>query len=143
MRKKGILHFLRTKPYRLFTKHLTGMFVFILSAPSKQQKRDVCQHLRYWPFVKAFLPIDDTHMKVLVFVGNGITDNQWDFYVARSLELMNLCVRQHQSLFMMAQSNSIIPSRWFHSNTFLRPDDLLKPFCDFIDELNFSPSSEN
>lgn len=117
------------------TKRHSGMVFFLLTAPTAEMLREACEHLRYWPYVKAFKPIDNTHMKVLVFVGKGITDEKWDYYVTRSCELMNQCVRQYQALFVMSCSWSALWLRQYHHNGFLRPNDLLKPFCDFIDEV--------
>ena len=136
MRKKGILQFLRAKSLRQISKRKSGMVAFVLSAPSAQQLNETREHLRYWPYVKAFRPVDETHMKVLVLVGRGITEANWDFYVTRSCELMNQCVSQEQALFIMANNTSVSFFHKYHQNGFLRPDDLLKPFCDFIDEMN-------
>ena len=117
-------------------KRQSGMMVFVLSAPTTQKLKDAREHLRYWPYVKAFWPVDETHMKVLVFVGRGIPETRWNYYVTRSCELMNQCVRQYQALFVTTNECPAWGLRQFHRNGFLRPDDLLKPFCDFIDEMN-------
>ena len=138
MRQKSILLKIRVKSLQLSSKRYSGMVFFSLTAPSAEKLKDVREHLRYWPYVKAFKPVDATHMKVLVFIGKGITDEKWDYYVSRSCELMNQCVRQYQALFVKRNG---YPALWlcqYHHNGFLRPDDLLKPFCDFIDELNLS-----
>ena len=78
--------------------------------------------------------MDETRMKVLVFVGRGISETQWNYYSTRSCELMNLCVRQHQAWFVPTNECPAFCLHQYHRNGFLRPDDLLKPFCDFIDE---------
>ncbi len=135
MRKKSILQFLIANPFRLVSRRHCGMVVFNLSAPTPQQLKDAREHLRYWPYVKAFRLVDETHMKVIVFIGRGIPDTRWGYYVKRSCDLMNQCVRQYQALFVMTNENEVPIIQQYHSNTFLRPDDLLKPFCDFIDEL--------
>lgn len=136
MRKDGILQILRAYLFRSDTKRQSGLVVFSLSAPYAYQLRDVREHLRYWPFIKAFKPMDETHMKVLVYVGKGITEEKWDYYLKRSCELMNQCVRQHQAIFVENRSYSSHSFMQYHHNGFLRPDDLLKPFSDFIDEIN-------
>lgn len=79
--------------------------------------------------------MNETHMKVLVDVGKGITEEKWDYYLEHSCELMNLCVRQHQALFIVANQESSHLFKRYHKNGFLRPDDLLIPFCNFIDEI--------
>ena len=112
------------------------MVVLVLSAPTVQQLKDAREHLRYWPYVKAFRPMDETHMKVLVFVGRGIPETKWNYYVTRSCELMNQCVRQYQALFVTTNDCPTFRLYQYHCKGFLRPDDLLKPFCDFIDEMN-------
>ena len=111
------------------------MMLFLLTAPTAEMLREAREHLRYWPYVKAYKPVDETHMNVLVFVGKGITDERWDYYVARSCELMNQCLRQYQAYFVMISDSPLLWLHRYHSNGFLRPNDLLKPFCDFIDEL--------
>ena len=136
MRIIEFLQKLNAKSLRLAQKRQSGMVVFVLSTPTAQQLKDAREHLRYWPYVKAFRPMDETHMKVLIFVGKGITDDKWNYYVTRSCELMNQCVRQYQSYFVMISGCSALWLRQYHHNGFLRPDNLLKPFCDFIDELN-------
>lgn len=112
------------------------MIFFSLSAPTSEKLKEVREHLRYWPYVKAFKPVDETHMKVLVFVGRGISVEKLDYYVTRSWELMNQCVRQHQALFVMTNGCPALWLRQYHHNSFLRPDELMKPFSDFIDELD-------
>ena len=136
MRQKSFLLKFRVKLLHLASERHFGMAIFSLTASSAEKLKDAREHLRYWPYVKAFKPVDETHMKVLVFVGKGITDEKWDYYVTRSCELMNQCVRQYQAYFVMSSGCPALWLRQYHQNYFLRPDNLLKPFCDFIDELN-------
>lgn len=136
MRIIEFLQKLNAKSLRLTSKRQSGMVAFMLSAPTSQQLKDAREHLRYWPYVKAFRPVDETHMKVLVFVGRGIPETKWSYYVTRSCELMNQCVRQYQALFVTTNECPAFRLRQYHRNGFLRPDDLLKPFCDFIDEMD-------
>ena len=141
MRIIEFLQNLNAKSFRLTSKRQSGVVVFMLCAPTAQQMKDAREHLRYWPYVKAFRPVDETHMKVLVFVGRGISETKWNYYVPRSCELMNLCVRQYQALFVTTNERPAFYLRQYHRNGFLRPDDLLKPFCDFIDEMNHQEHS--
>ena len=136
MRIIEFLQKLNAMSLRLASKRQSGMVVFVLSTPTAQQLKDAREHLRYWPYVKAFRPVDETHMKVLVLVGRGIPETKWNYYVTRSCELMNQCVRQHQALFVTTNEYPAFGLRQYHRNGFLRQDDLLKPFCDFIDEMN-------
>ena len=136
MRIIEFLQKLNAKSLRLAQKRQSGMVVFVLSTPTMQQLKDAREHLRYWPYVKAFWPVDETHMKVLVFVGRGIPETKWNYYVTRSSELMNQCVRQYQALFVTTNECPAFGLRQYHCNGFLRPDNLMKPFCDFIDEFN-------
>ena len=136
MRQKSFLLKIRVKSHYLTSKRHSGMVLFMLTAPTAEKLNDAREHLRYWSYVKAFKPVDGTHMKVLIYIGRGITDEKWDYYVTRSCELMNQCVRQYQSYFVMISGCSALWLRQYHHNGFLRPDNLLKPFCDFIDELN-------
>ena len=136
MRQKNFLLKIRVKSLHLPSKRHSGMVFFMLTAPTAEKLKDTREHLRYWPYVKAFKPVDATHMEVLVFVGTGITDDKWKYYVTRSCELMNQCVRQYQALFVVTNGWPALWLRRYHHNGFHRPDDLLKPFCDFIDGLN-------
>lgn len=136
MRKKSILQKIRVKSLQLTSKRHSGMMFFMLTSPTAEKLKVAREHLRYWPYVKAFKPLDETHMKVLIYIGRGITKEKWDYYVSRSCELMNQCLRQYQALFVMTSGCPALWLRQYHHNGFLRPDDLLKPFCDFIDELN-------
>lgn len=136
MRKKHFLQKLRASSLRLTSKRHSGMMFFLLTVPTAEMLREAREHLRYWPYVKAFKPVDETRMKVLVFVGRGFPESKWNYYVSRSCELMNQCVRQYQALFVMTSGCPALWLRQYHQNGFLRPDNLLKPFCDFINELN-------
>ena len=136
MRQKSFLLKIRVKSFHLPSKRHSGMVFFMLTAPTAWKLKDAREHLRYWPYVKAFKPVDETHMKVLVYIGKGITKEKWDYYVTRSCELMNQCLRQYQAFFVMTNGCPALWLRQYHQNGFLRPDNLLKPFCDFIDELN-------
>lgn len=136
MRQKNFLHKLRASSLRLTSKRHSGMMFFMLTTSTAEMLREAREHLRYWPYVKAFKPMDETHMKVLVFVGRGIPETKWNYYVSRSCELMNQCVRQYHAFFVMTKGCRALWLRRYHHNGFLRPDDLLTPFCDFIDEQN-------
>ena len=136
MRQNNFLQKLRASSLQLTSMRHSGMMFFLLTAPTVEMLREAREHLRYWPYVKAFKPMDETHMKVLVFVGRGIPESKWNYYVSRSCELMYQCVRQYQALFVVTNGWPALWLRRYHHNGFHRPDDLLKPFCDFIDELN-------
>lgn len=136
MRQKSFLHYLRANSFRLTSGRHSGMVFLTLSAPTAEMLNNAREHLRYWPYVKAFKPVDETHMNVLVFIGKGIPEKDWDYYVFRSCELMNQCVKQYLALFVITSGGSLLWLCRYHRNEFLRPDNLLKPFCDFIDELN-------
>ena len=136
MRQKSFLLKIRVKSHYLTSKRHSGIVLFMLTAPTAEKLNDAREHLRYWSYVKAFKPVDGTHMKVLIYIGRGITDEKWDYYVTRSCELMNQCVRQYQAIFVMTNGCPALWLRQYHQNGFLRPDNLLRPFCDFIDELN-------
>ena len=135
MRQKTFLQKLRASSLQLTSKRHSGMMLFLLAAPTAEMLKEAREHLRYWPYVKAFKPVDATHMNVLVFIGKGITDERWDYYVTRSCELMNQCLRQYQAFFVVRSGLHLFWLHRYHSNEFLRPNDLLKPFCDFIDEM--------
>ncbi len=135
MRKKSFFQKFLPSAIRTHPKMKNGMALFVLSAPTIKKLMDAREHLRYWPYVKAFYPVDSTHIRVWVYVAKSRQGAMWSYYVTRSSELMNLCVRQYQASFMLVCTSPSTQFRRYHPNGFMRPDDLLKPFSDFINEL--------
>jgi hypothetical protein len=105
-------------------------FIMIVSMPN--QLKAACEHLRYWPYVKAFYPLSDKYMKVIIYVGTHIQKKFWEHYVLQSIKLMNKCVSQYDCTFILKNSRKNF-SMMYRADAFLRPDSMLKSFAYFID----------
>lgn len=109
-----------------------GEFIMVSSTPC--QMKAACEHLKYWPYVKAFYPVDDTHIKVIIYVSNHVKKFLWESYIIQSMKLMNQCVSQYGCVFIYYKMRRSIPLK-YRSIQFLRPDEMSKPFSYFIDEM--------
>ena len=121
----------------------TKFYLCVITAPNPEARQEAARHLRYWPYVK-FYKFEGKH-SMLVCFNLGETDNrrQLKQLFTRSRELVLLCLRQYK----------VSISRWFPQpsfgrkflnpvitdETFLRPSSTMRPFIDFIRELD-SPS---
>ena len=112
----------------------TGLAQFTLAAKTRKGLLDAREHLRYWPFVKAFREDDYLHLSVIIYIGRGYMRKQWHRYCRRAKELMTLCVKQHGAFFpeWSQELNHFEPH--YTPSEYLRPDDLLQPMSNFIDE---------
>lgn len=106
----------------------------LLKAPTAKQMNDAAEHLRYWPYVKAYRKLGEKSVEVIFLIGSFSTRTQQSHYLSRSRELVLLCLRQY----------GVQMGRWFEEEEFapdysdglyLRPDDKLKPFSTFIHEV--------
>jgi len=111
----------------------TGLAQITLCAPSPQALLAAREHLRYWPYVKSFRTTSATTLRATVFIGEGLSASRWSYYCRRSMEIMNLCLRQHKARFIVCSGPLPAFEPQIEPSLFLRPDDLLLPFSDFID----------
>ena len=117
-----------------FSQPKSGMLLLLLTAPTAPQLQGAREHLRYWPYVKAFKPFDETHMGVVIFLSKGTTATLWNYYATRSCELLTQCVKQYQAHFTLSSRHTSSFIKRYHPNGFLRPDNLLIPFLKFIEQ---------
>lgn len=108
---------------------------FLIESHHKEFVLQIKEHLRYWPYVKAFADTKTGQIKVRVCIGNVSNVKEQERYVARSCELILLCLRQYDVMVLPVDNG------WgfFHhymDSLFLRPDDMLKDFRSFIDKLD-------
>lgn len=113
----------------------TGLAEFTLCAPTRRALMDAREHLRYWPFVKEFRDEAYLRIRVTVFIGRGYTRKQWQRYSQRGMELMTLCVKQHQAYFREWSDELSHFDPKYTPSEYLRPDNLLQPMSNFIDEM--------
>lgn len=113
----------------------TGLAEITLCAPTRRALLDAREHLRYWPFVKEFRDLDNLRLRVTIFVGHGYTRKQWKHYCQSGMELMTLGVKQHRAYFRQwtDELSHFEPS--YTPSEYLRPDNLLQPMSNFIDEM--------
>ena len=135
MRKQIVSHFLNAITNAFKNEVNSGLVAFVLTTPSSEKLKEAREHLRYWPYVKAFYPKSDTQMYVLFYVGDMKSKVLYGYYRFRAQQLLNQCLRQYHAEF---SESKICKSLFYcyHPNGFLRPDDLLKPFSVFINELD-------
>lgn len=116
----------------------TGLAELTLYATSRKGLLDAREHLRYWPFVKEFreiTPLGFPHaLRVTIFIGRGLTHKQWLNYCRRGQELMTLCVKQHKAFFCGWSDELLHFAPHYTDSEYLRPDDLLQPMSNFINE---------
>lgn len=113
----------------------TGLAEITLCAPTRRALLDAREHLRYWPFVKEIRDLDDLRLRVTIFVGRGYTRRQWKHYCQSGMELMTLCVKQHRAYFRQWTEELSHFEPRYSSTEYLRPDNLLQPMSNFIDEM--------
>lgn len=113
----------------------TGLAEITLCAPTRRALLDAREHLRYWPFVKEFHDIDYLRLRVTIFVGRGYSRRQWQHYCQSGMELMTLCVKQYKAYFRQWSDELSFFEPSYNPTEFLRPDNLLQPMSNFIDEM--------
>lgn len=123
----------------------SGLCAFLLSAPTAHACKQACEHLRYWPYVKEFHPMNKSSgriLKVHVLIGKcGSCDEFWSA-VDRATELMNQCLRQYQCVMVVLGIPKLFVP-FYDPEMFLRPDSLNLPFIPFIKEVDASGKIPN
>lgn len=122
-------------PLDRWTSCGTGLAEMTLCAPTRRALLDAREHLRYWPYVKAFDDAGYHRLRVVVFIGRGYSRMMWQRYCQAAMELMSLCVKQHGAYFKgwSTEMNHFEPQ--YTDSEYLRPDNLLQPMSNFIDEI--------
>lgn len=107
---------------------------YLILVPRQEDSSHVKEHLRYWPYVKAFCGTEIIWVRV--FIGRTHDKKEWNRYVNRSGELIAQCLRQyHVKVGIVAEEFCNTPIGYTPC-LFLRPDEILKEFRTFIDELD-------
>lgn len=118
---------------------------FLLSAPTAHACKQACEHLRYWPYVKEFHPMNKSSgklMKVHVLIGKCENRDEFWSAVDRATELMNQCLRQYQCVMVDLGIPKLFQPL-YEPELFLRPDNLNLPFISFIMEVDASGKRPN
>lgn len=139
MKKNYVLPFIYNLRKRIFSKNSLGFAEYILVSSLPSQLKAACEHLKYWPYVKAFYPIDNMHIKVIIYIGNHIQEDKWEHYLIQSLQLMNKCVNQYGCIFIYKNANCKSFKLKYKADAFIRPDNMLRSFAYFIDDIENLP----
>ena len=120
-----------------------------ITAPSPEAREEASRHLRYWPYVKFYRYQGERSLVVCFYLGKVKSRKQLEQLLLRSRELIRLCLRQYgvwvtpwQSLppfLRWAMPHGLKPI--YYGETFLRPTSEVRPFLDFIRELD-KPSKQ-
>lgn len=113
-----------------------GLVELILSAPEASEMLRATEHLRYWPYVKEYHMLDESHVSVVVCLGVMPSCKKWHHYYKRSLELISLCLRRYG--VQVCGSGCALPAfaPVYRPDAFLRPDSLLIGFRRIIDDVD-------
>lgn len=106
---------------------------YLILVPRQEDRSRVKEHLRYWPYVKAFS--GQSVISVRVFIGL-INEKERPHYVKRSRELISLCLRQYRAMITPVRKGFANCPFKYMPDLYLRPNELLKDFRSFIDELD-------
>lgn len=80
-------------------KSVSGLLCVTMQGTSREAVLSAREHLRFWSFVKEFHELSECRMSVTIFVGKGLCQKMWRKYCERSVEMMNLCVKQYDVHF--------------------------------------------
>ena len=126
----------------------SGLYAFLLCAPTTLACKEACEHIRYWPYVKEFHPVRKSCGKLFilhVLIGKCNNQEALRQTVQRATELMNKCLQQHQCVMVDLGIQDMF-SPIYKSEMFLRPDSLNIPFTSFmkeVDKCNYLSSSKS
>ena len=111
---------------------------FLIVVPKKEYISRVKEHLRYWPYVKAFSENTPHFINARICIGTICSPKDRKHFTTRTCELIGLCLRQYGVLVCPNTVNGKSFYRKYTHSLFLRPDDQLKEFRQFIDQLWFT-----
>ena len=114
----------------------TTFYLCTITAPSPEAREEASRHLRYWPYVKFYRYQGKRSLLVCFNLGEVESRKQLKQLFSRSRELVLLCLRQYR----------VSISRWYplfsafrpvySDELFARPVSEMRPFIDFIRELD-------
>lgn len=105
---------------------------YLILVPRQEDCSRVKEHLRYWPYVKAFCGTEIIWVRV--FIGRTRSKKEWNRYVNRSGELIAQCLRQYHVKVAIVREEFCNTPIGYTPDLFLRPDEMLKDFRSFIDD---------
>lgn len=108
---------------------------FLIDTRHEESVTQIKEHLRYWPYVKAFADNGAQCIKVRVCIGQVNNPHERHHYVSRSRDLILSCLRQY-GVAVLPTGRGWDFFRHYKGSLFLRPDHLLRDFRTFIDEID-------
>lgn len=112
------------------------LYLCSLKAPSNHQMEETLERIRYWPFVKSYIRHRSDAAKVILYVHTSTNPKNQDYYLERSKKLVSDCLRQEEIIvsrkWKMVKNYKPIYTPYLY----VRPDDSLKVFAKYIDELD-------
>lgn len=114
----------------------TNFYLCVITAPNPEARHEAARHLRYWPYVKFYKYLGKRSLFVCFNLGEVKSRKQLKKLFIRSRQLVLLCLRQYRvSISRWAPQPS--PLNLIYSDElFTRPSSTLRPFIDFIRELD-------
>ena len=124
-----------------------SFYLCTITAPDPEAREEAARHLRYWPYVKFYKYQGTSSLLVCINLGEVKSRMQRKQLFLRSRELVLLCLRQYGvTISRWVPCPSRIPHlmrdlrNLINDETFLRPSSTMRPFLDFIRELD-NPSN--
>lgn len=123
------------------------MYLCVITAPNPEARQEAARHLRYWPYVKFYKYQGKSSLLACFNLGETKNHHQRKHLYERSRQLVLLCLRQYGVTISRWRSypSHLTPYPSFRATTrnllitdetFLRPSSTLRPFIDFIRELD-------
>ena len=116
--------------------HFTSFYLCTITAPSPEARQEAARHLRYWPYVKFYKYQGKSSLLVCFNLGDTKNRKQRKQLYMRSRELVLLCLRQYQVTISKWHPWTEVFAPNYSDELFARPSSSLRPFIDFIRELD-------
>ena len=113
-------------------KSVSGLLCVIMQGTSRKAILSAREHLRFWSFVKEFHEVSECRMSVTIFIGKGLCKKMWKKYCEKSVEMMNLCVKQYDVHFETNTKEILNFIPQIDGTTFIRPDDFIEPMYNLL-----------
>ena len=114
----------------------TKFYLCVITAPSPEARQEAARHLRYWPYVKFYKHQGTSSLLVCFNLGETKNRKQRKQLFMRSRNLVLLCLRQYQVTISRWYPWTEVFAPNYSDELFARPSSTLRPFIDFIRELD-------
>ena len=114
----------------------------IITAPNHEALQQAARHLRYWPYVKFYKYRGKCSLLACFNLGEVESRRQFKRLFIRSRQLVLLCLRQYKVTITRWVPQPLPLNLHYSDELFVRPDSTVRPFLEFINELD-GPTSLN